>query len=77
MLPVTADNVSAFAHERLGPDNRAKLIYIPRAESESVTEHALEGSGLMTVATRPMPGPRANIIFPRFSRSKPAMVSTS
>lgn len=41
---VTADNVSAFATKRLGPKNRAKLIYIPRAESESVTEHALAGA---------------------------------
>ena len=41
---VTADKVNAFAQKRLGPENRAKLIYIPRAESESVTEHALAGA---------------------------------
>jgi predicted Zn-dependent peptidase len=33
---VTADQVNQFARERLGPDNRAKLIYVPRAEGNEV-----------------------------------------
>jgi predicted Zn-dependent peptidase len=36
---VTADQVNAFAAERLGKDNRAKLLYVPRAgagESDAV-----------------------------------------
>jgi predicted Zn-dependent peptidase len=28
---VTADEVSRLAHERLGPDNRSSLLYVPRA----------------------------------------------
>jgi len=27
---VTAERVNAFARERLGPDNRATLLYVPR-----------------------------------------------
>jgi hypothetical protein len=27
---VTAEQVSAFARERLGPDNRAALLFVPR-----------------------------------------------
>jgi len=29
---VTANAVNAFVHERLGPDNRASLLYVPRAD---------------------------------------------
>jgi zinc protease len=32
---VTADDVNAFARERLGPDNRASLLYVPRVASDS------------------------------------------
>jgi predicted Zn-dependent peptidase len=40
---VTPEQVSAFARERLGPDNRAKLLYVPRAASSSDSEsEALE-----------------------------------
>jgi predicted Zn-dependent peptidase len=40
---VTAEQVSAFARERLGPDNRAKLLYVPRAASSIDSEsEALE-----------------------------------
>ena len=40
---VTADRVNAFIFERLGPDNRASLIYVPRdgVESESMLAAAL------------------------------------
>ena len=30
---VTAEKVNEFARERLGSDNRAKLIYIPRLDA--------------------------------------------
>jgi predicted Zn-dependent peptidase len=40
---VTAEQVSAFARERLGSDNRAKLLYVPRAASSIDSEsEALE-----------------------------------
>jgi predicted Zn-dependent peptidase len=35
---VTVDRVNAFVQERLGADNRAKLIYVPRTGQESETE---------------------------------------
>jgi len=35
---VTAADVTAFAHERLGPDNRASLLYVPRG---AATDEAL------------------------------------
>jgi zinc protease len=38
---VTADQVSAFAKEQLGPDNRAKLLYVPRSAQESSAVDAL------------------------------------
>lgn len=34
---VTADQVNIFACERLGPENRAKLLYIPRVQGEEST----------------------------------------
>ena len=34
---VIADQVNQFARERLGPDNRAKLIYVPRAHGDEVS----------------------------------------
>jgi predicted Zn-dependent peptidase len=40
---VTPEQVSAFTRERLGPDNRAKLFYVPRAASSIDSEsEALE-----------------------------------
>jgi predicted Zn-dependent peptidase len=40
---VTAEQVSAFARERLGSDNRAKLLYVPRVASSIESEsEALE-----------------------------------
>lgn len=33
---VTAEKVNQFARERLGADNRAKLVYVPRAQSDEV-----------------------------------------
>ena len=35
---VTREHVSAFAGERLGPDNRASLLYVPREGSEQPIE---------------------------------------
>jgi zinc protease len=35
---VTAQSVNLFARERLGPDNRAKLIYVPRAQEDGEAE---------------------------------------
>ena len=35
---VTTDRVNEFVRERLGPDNRAKLIYIPRTHGEGDAE---------------------------------------
>ena len=35
---VTAERVNSFARERLGPDNRVKLIYVPRAQQEGEME---------------------------------------
>ena len=35
---VTKDRVNAFVRERLGPTNRAKLIYVPRADDETEGE---------------------------------------
>jgi zinc protease len=36
---VTTDRVNEFVRERLGPDNRAKLIYIPRTHGEGDAEN--------------------------------------
>jgi len=33
---VTAEKINQFARERLGPNNRAKLIYVPRTQSDEV-----------------------------------------
>jgi predicted Zn-dependent peptidase len=41
---VTADEVNAFARSRLGPDNRAKLIYVPRSREEAETEELAEAA---------------------------------
>jgi len=35
---VTAQSVNDFARTRLGSDNRAKLIYVPRAQAEGESE---------------------------------------
>lgn len=35
---VTVDRVNAFARERLGADNRAKLLYVPRSQDEPQSE---------------------------------------
>ena len=37
---VTAEQVSAFARERLGADNRASLLYVPRGDGGDEEEHA-------------------------------------
>ncbi|HEY5220215.1 MAG TPA: pitrilysin family protein [Gemmatimonadaceae bacterium] len=37
---VTADAVNAFIHERLGENNRASLLYVPRAEPQDIRVHA-------------------------------------
>jgi len=34
---VTVDDVNAFIEERLGEDNRASLVYVPREESVRVS----------------------------------------
>jgi hypothetical protein len=40
---VTAARVNAFARERLGADNRASLLYVPRdAEPEPTTRELAE-----------------------------------
>jgi predicted Zn-dependent peptidase len=36
---VTTERVNEFVRDRLGPDNRAKLIYIPRAQAEGDAEN--------------------------------------
>jgi len=43
---VTAERVTAFARERLGPDNRASLLYIPKqgAETPDATELVAAGA---------------------------------
>lgn len=35
---VTTENVNAFVRDRLAPDNRAKLIYVPRVQQEGESE---------------------------------------
>jgi hypothetical protein len=30
---VTADQINEFVHERLGEDNRASLLYVPRGDA--------------------------------------------
>jgi predicted Zn-dependent peptidase len=43
---VRAEDVNAFAQQRLGPDNRASLLYVPRADdSESVDTATLAATG--------------------------------
>jgi predicted Zn-dependent peptidase len=43
---VRAADVNAFARERLGPDNRASLLYVPRdADQESVAVADLAATG--------------------------------
>jgi predicted Zn-dependent peptidase len=41
---VTADDVNKFAQSRLGSDNRAKLIYVPRSQEEAETEELAEAA---------------------------------
>jgi len=41
---VTAEKINQFARERLGPDNRAKLIYVPRAKSDGVPNDSEMGA---------------------------------
>ena len=41
---VTVDDVNKFARSRLGPDNRAKLIYVPRSREEAETEELAEAA---------------------------------
>jgi predicted Zn-dependent peptidase len=44
---VTAEQVTAFARERLGEDNRASLLYVPRAESrEPETVEDIDAGGM-------------------------------
>jgi predicted Zn-dependent peptidase len=38
---VTVDQVNAFARERLGPDNRASLLYVPRESAASPEQSGL------------------------------------
>ena len=38
---VTADRINSFVREYLGPDNRAKLLYVPRPESPAPTDTEL------------------------------------
>jgi hypothetical protein len=35
---VTAKRVNKFVRERLGSDNRAKLLYIPRIQADATSE---------------------------------------
>jgi len=42
---VTAARVSAFARERLGPDNRASLLYVPRDGAEGLPDEAEAATG--------------------------------
>jgi hypothetical protein len=35
---VTAAKVNEFVRERLGADNRAKLLYVPRTEDDTASE---------------------------------------
>jgi predicted Zn-dependent peptidase len=42
---VTAERVTAFARERLGPDNRASLLYVPKQDSESLNASELVAVG--------------------------------
>jgi predicted Zn-dependent peptidase len=39
---VTVDQVNEFARSRLGPENRAKLIYVPRSREEAESEELAE-----------------------------------
>lgn len=42
---VTADRVNRFVREFLGPDNRAKLLYVPRAEENAENKNELVEAG--------------------------------
>jgi len=42
---VTAERVNTFARERLGPDNRASLLYIPRQSTEALDVKELIAAG--------------------------------
>jgi predicted Zn-dependent peptidase len=44
---VDAESVTRFARERLGPDNRAQLIYVPRASSERHVPISTAAEGLL------------------------------
>ncbi len=71
---VTARDVNAFATERLGENNRASLLYVPRAEAPDELVGRRIGRGrTMTAPTparapRPQPGPTGDYRFPRFDR---------
>jgi predicted Zn-dependent peptidase len=48
---VTAEQVNRFARERMGEDNRASLLYVPRAEQgESVDGDTIDADQTMVVA---------------------------
>jgi len=46
---VTAERVTAFARERLGPDNRASLVYVPKGDGRGERDEgrvtAVQGMG--------------------------------
>ncbi|HEY0971634.1 MAG TPA: pitrilysin family protein [Gemmatimonadales bacterium] len=46
---VTAEQVSAFARERLGPDNRASLLYVPKGEGAGTRDQGPEAEELVEV----------------------------
>jgi predicted Zn-dependent peptidase len=47
---VTADAVNAFARERLGPDNRASLLYIPRSDANAQSEESVDADPELVLA---------------------------
>ena len=47
---VTVDQVNAFARERLGSDNRASLLYVPRTAAAAASIESIDADPAMVVA---------------------------
>jgi predicted Zn-dependent peptidase len=47
---VTVDAVNAFARERLGPDNRASLLYVPRSDANAQSEESVDADPELVLA---------------------------
>ena len=73
---VTVEQVNAFIRERLGENNRASLLYVPREEVAGRARRSRRGGGGSMTAPRRQgararrPGAPREYHFPRFERRR-------